>query len=252
MTEAALHRTLTYGYIALAVATFVALSFITAPYGRHARKGFGSFVPERLGWFLMESPAVFVWAAIYFLGSHRFELGPLVLFAVWQTHYVQRAVVFPLRIRPNAKGTPLTIVLSAVGFNVFNAYINARWISELGSYPASSLIEPHFFLGFASFMFGLVLNVRADGTLARLRAPGETGYKIPRGGAFELVSCPNYAGEILEWVGWAVMTWSLAGFAFALYTAANLVPRARAHHAWYRSKFDDYPKERRALVPYLL
>jgi len=33
---------------------------------------------------------------------------------------------------------------------------------------------------------------------------------------------------------------------------ANLVPRAMAHHRWYRETFKDYPEGRRALIPYLL
>ena len=39
---------------------------------------------------------------------------------------------------------------------------------------------------------------------------------------------------------------------FAIYTLANLLPRALSHHQWYLEKFDDYPKERKAFLPYLL
>ena len=88
--------------------------------------------------------------------------------------------------------------------------------------------------------------------MVRLRAPGESGYKIPRGGLYRWVSCPNYFGELLEWLGWALATWSTAGLAFAVYTAANLVPRALAHHRWYQERFDDYPAERKAVVPLVL
>ena len=68
---------------------------------------------------------------------------------------------------------------------------------------------------------------------------------------YRWISCPNYFGEIIEWIGWAIATWSLAGLAFALWTAANLVPRAYSHHQWYRESFTDYPPERKALVPRL-
>lgn len=44
---------------------------------------------------------------------------------------------------------------------------------------------------------------------------------MPAGGPFRLVCCPNLAGEIVEWNGFAVLTWSLAGFAFAFRTKAN-------------------------------
>ena len=70
-------------------------------------------------------------------------------------------------------------------------------------------------------------------------------------GMFRVIRHPNYLGEIIEWIGWAIATWSLAGLAFAVWTAANLVPRARSHHQWYRESFADYPPDRKALVPRL-
>jgi protein-S-isoprenylcysteine O-methyltransferase Ste14 len=66
------------------------------------------------------------------------------------------------------------------------------------------------------------------------------------------VSCPNYLGEIVEWTGFALLTWSLPAVSFAAWTVANLVPRALAHHRWYRERFPDYPRRRKALIPGLL
>ena len=73
-----------------------------------------------------------------------------------------------------------------------------------------------------------LINQRAARVLIGLRKPGDSHSSIPRGGMYRFVSCPNYFGEILEWAGWAVMTWSLAGLAFAVFTVANLLPRALA------------------------
>jgi protein-S-isoprenylcysteine O-methyltransferase Ste14 len=73
-----------------------------------------------------------------------------------------------------------------------------------------------------------------------------------RGFLFEHVSCPNYLGEIVEWTGWALAAWSLAGLSFAFWTIANLAPRALAHHRWYRERFPEYPPFRRAIVPWVL
>jgi protein-S-isoprenylcysteine O-methyltransferase Ste14 len=144
------------------------------------------------------------------------------------------------------------IMLMAIGFNTLNAWINARWVSQVGSYPADWLTDPRFLLGVALFGTGLAVNQTADRTLRSLRGPGETGYRIPQGGAYRWISCPNYFGEIVEWTGWALATWSPAGLAFALYTTANLAPRALDNHRWYRDQFPDYPAGRRALVPYLI
>ena len=36
-------------------------------------------------------------------------------------------------------------------------------------------------------------------------------------GVHRYVRHPNYLGEIVQWTGWAIMTWSLAGLAFALF-----------------------------------
>jgi len=74
-------------------------------------------------------------------------------------------------------------------------------------------------------------------------------YFIPRGGLFNYVSSPNYLGEIMEWFGFFVMTINLGTFSFFIWTFVNLVPRAISNHKWYIEKFNDYPKERKILIP---
>jgi len=251
VTEPSLHAWLTAGLFLLAVVTAAALTRVSAPYGRHVRDGWGPALPSRWAWMLMESPAVLAFALVYAAGRQRAELVPLALLALWQLHYLHRTFVYPL-LTPSGRPWPLVVVGLGFAFQCYNSYLNARHLSELGSYPDSWLGDARFLVGVTVFGLGLLLNRRSDAILRRLRAPGETGYRIPRGGGFELVSCPNYLGEILEWCGWALATWSWPGLAFALYTIANLAPRAVTHHRWYRETFPDYPPERRALVPYLL
>jgi hypothetical protein len=254
MTELALHRTLTWVMFGFGAATLVALSLITAPYGRHARTGWGPTTSARTGWIVMEIPAVVAFAIIYAAGQHRANTAPLVLLAIWQAHYAYRALIYPFRLGPRAMPMPWVIVLTGLVFNTFNAYLNARWISHLGDYPVATLTTPWFVAGTLIFAAGLLLNRAADRALFALRATssGERRYSIPRGKLFERISCPNYLGEIVQWFGWAVLTWSLPGLACAVYTLANLAPRALAHHAWYRAQFADYPPKRRALVPFVL
>ena len=247
-----IHAIATWVLIGLAVVTFLALIRITAPYGRHTSDAWGPTVPARIGWIVMETPAVVVFAWIYFQGQRSFELVPLVLLGLWQFHYVQRTYVFPFRMRSEGKRMPMFVCGMAIVFQLLNSYVNARWISHYGSYGDGWITDPRLWMGGGLFLAGWLINYRADSILIALRKPGETGYKIPRGFLYKYVSCPNYLGEILVWTGWAIATWSLAGFAFALYTAANVGPRAMANHRWYHEKFEDYPRERKALIPFVL
>ena len=95
----------------------------------------------------------------------------------------------------------------------------------------------------------MVINIHSDNILFSLRKKRKSGYKIPYGGLFKWISCPNYFGEIIEWVGWAIATWSLAGLSFAVWVIANLVPRSRSNHQWYIENFEKYPKDRKILIP---
>jgi protein-S-isoprenylcysteine O-methyltransferase Ste14 len=251
MDEASAHFYVVLAILALSVPTFLWLLRTTAPYGRHNREGWGRTIPARTGWLLMETPTVVLFIGIYALGEDRFEPVPLILLLFWQLHYFHRTYVFPFRMRTEGKRMPISIPLMGMTFTTLNTYVNARSISHFGEYPIEWLRDPRFWIGGAIFLFGWIVNLHADTVLIHLRKPGETGYKIPRGGLYRWISSPNYFGEIIEWSGWALMTWSLAGTAFAVYSIANLAPRAIANHNWYKEKFADYPRERRALLPFL-
>ncbi|MFC1951521.1 3-oxo-5-alpha-steroid 4-dehydrogenase [Chloroflexota bacterium] len=144
----------------------------------------------------------------------------------------------------------IIVVVLAFIFNTANGYLNGRYIFTLSDgYTSQWLGDPRFMIGLGLFITGFIVNRRADLTLRNLRKPSDFDYKIPCGELYRWVSCPNYLGEIITWVGWAMATWSLSGLAFAIWTIANLVPRAKAHHAWYHKHFVNYPLERKALVP---
>lgn len=239
-------------YLLLALLSFLALIFLSAPYGRHGRSGWGPTMDTRRAWILWESPQVLLFTAVFLLGARRFELVPLVLLGLWQLHYLERGVIYPLRIRAGGR-TPVLIALLGLGHNALCSVLNAAWISSVGpGQTVDWLLDPRFLVGVVVFVFGFVLNRWSDAILRGLRRPGERGYRIPTGWPYRWLSCPNYLGELLIWIGFALAAWSPAGLAFALYTAANLVPRAIDHHLWYRRSFPDYPKERWAIVPLVI
>jgi 3-oxo-5-alpha-steroid 4-dehydrogenase 1 len=250
VSEEVFFRALSVCLLVLAAGTFIVLQFVTAPYGRHVRAGWGPSLAAKAGWIVMEAPASLVFAYCLAAANHRASSAQLLLFAMWQVHYVHRAFVYPLGLRGGDKRMPVAIVGLGFLFNTLNAYLNGRHVYTFsGGYSAWWIWDARFVAGFLLFAVGFYINRRADLTLRRLRALGESGYRIPYGGLYRWVSSPNYLGEIIQWVGWAAATWSVAGLAFALWTIANLAPRARAHHSWYRGQFAEYPPERKALVP---
>lgn len=242
-----------YGTLALAPLVFVILFFIKAPYGRHISQGWGPLLDNRSGWFIMELPAVLVFGGILIFYA-QLNSTVIALFMMWQIHYCHRVFIYPWTLKAGKK-MPWMILVMAVIFNTTNGYLNAWSIaSQSEKYSELWLSSPQFITGVLVFFAGMALNKISDWQLARLgRSRGENdAYQIPYGLAYRWVSCPNYLGEIIQWLGWAVAVWSLAGWVFAIWTMANLVPRAIAHHRWYRDSFDDYPVKRRALIPYLL
>lgn len=260
MTAADWHQLLLIGFSVASVAVFVTLRWGTkAAYGRHdtGQKAWwwGPRVPTRAAWIFMEMPASLAFAVFFFLGDRALEWAPLLFLALWQAHYFQRSFLYPFRRRLKpGDSTPLLIPVLAFTTNVGIAFINASVLSwsSIGGYDSAWLQDPRFVVGVLVFVTGYVINRKADAMLAALRSSGQGGYRIPRGWLFERVSCPNYLGEFLIWIGWALATWSLAGAVFALWTVANLLPRALSHHAWYRTQFPDYPPARKAVIPGVL
>jgi protein-S-isoprenylcysteine O-methyltransferase Ste14 len=240
------------GFTALAAVIFISLFFIAAPYGRHVKKGWGPMINNKAGWLIQEAPASLLMFMYFFLDPRPSSIALIVLLAIWQTHYFHRAFIYPFTLT-STKKMPLVIVISAVFFNLVNTYVQGAWLFNFASsevYSNEWLTDPRFILGVVVFYAGYAVNKHSDSVLNRVRA-SKAGYAIPNEGFHRFVSSPNYFGELVTWIGWAVMTWSLAGVFFVIWTAANLIPRARSHHRWYTEKFPEYPKNRKIVIPFI-
>ena len=219
--------------------------------GRFGGTARGPTIDARWGWLLMELSALAVFPVVYLAAAERHAVGD-VLVAVWLAHYIHRTLVWPWIVQRQARPFPAVTAAAGFGFNLVNGVFLGLFVARIADYPQDWFSDPRFAVGAALFVLGAALNIVTDYRLAALRAKASGGAVLPRGGAFELVSCPNLAGEIVEWTGFALMSWSLPGLAFALWTAANLIPRALWRHRWYRERFPDYPRSRRAVIPWVL
>jgi steroid 5-alpha reductase family enzyme len=246
------YYTLVYIWIICAMAIFPLVLKIKAPYGRHVKTGWGPMIDNRLAWIFMEAPSLILVSILFISGKGEKPAVTWLFYALFAIHYFNRTFIFPLRLRTKGKKMPATVALMAVFFNLINGFIIGYYLGTIATnahYTADYTINASFYTGIILFCGGFVINWYADHILINLRKPGETGYKIPDKG---WISCPNHFGEIVEWTGFAIMTWSLAGLSFALWTFVNLMPRALQHHQWYKATFSDYPSGRKALIPYIL
>ncbi|XP_061225640.1 3-oxo-5-alpha-steroid 4-dehydrogenase 1 [Neopsephotus bourkii] len=249
--EQRLLELLSYGLVALGAGSAVLLRFIHMPYGRYSSRRFGWLLPARPAWALQELPSLLIPIGLAACGGAVSAAWPnRILLGCFIVHYVQRALIFPLLIR-EGKPTPFFTFVLALLFCVYNGYLQGRSLSNYAKYPSGWLKDPCFITGFMGWLIGMAVNIHSDHILRNLRKPGETGYKIPRGGMFEYVSGANFFGEILEWFGFALACCTIESLSFALCTLFILGSRAKQHHQWYLEKFEDYPKNRKIVIPFV-
>ena len=238
-----------WSWMALALVIAAVLTKLSAPYGRHARQGWGVALPARWSWMVMEAVSLLAFMVCFLSSPHR-SWSAWLFVAVYAIHYGYRSFLYPFMGSASAAAVPISVSLMAVVFNAFNGSIlgGALYWSSAG--PPEPTYR--FALGLILVIVGFYTHVRSDAILRNLRKVNGPGYHVPDGFLFRFVSCPNYLGELVQWCGFAVMVGHLGGWTFAFWSAANLVPRAIDHHRWYLSRFDDYPIKRKALLPGLL
>lgn len=236
-------------WVFVAICTFIYLFYESAPYGRHIKNGWGIDIPARLGWIVMESPCVILMIAFSITVKGQLETIHQIFLLLWLTHYVHRSFIYPFAVEMTNPKMPISIALSAFFFNIINVSIQAFGIFYFTEYASDWMLSPTFITGLSLFLIGMFINLRSDYYIASMKKRKGPGYHIPNGFLYKHISAPNYFGEIIEWLGWAILTWSISGVIFLIWVIANLFPRAISHHKWYKNKFENYPQNRKAIIP---
>ena len=235
------------------LAVFIALYFVEAGYGYLFNPRFGFPLPNRIGWIIMETPA-FVTMGAWCLTA-RADQGPqLALAALFLIHYFQRSFVFPMLMRGRSK-MPAGIVLMGLVFNCINANLIGGWLFRAApaGYYEGWFADPRFWIGTVLFFAGMAVNLHSDHIVRNLRKEGDTKHYIPRGGMFRFVSSANYFGELTQWAGFALASWSWAGLLFLWWTFANLAPRSASLYKRYQKEFGEEftSLKRKRIIPFI-
>ena len=245
----------------LAVVVYIALFHFKAGYGYLSTANWGPKINNRAAWVIMEAPA-FCFLLFY---SVRFGLSGIdtgndktVLYTMaglFLIHYFQRAFIFPLLMRGNGK-MPIAIMSMGMIFNTLNSYFIGAWLYRFapsGMYTTDWFTSIQFIIGTLIFLTGMLINMDSDSVIRHLRKPGDTKHYIPRRHLYKYVTSANYFGEVTEWTGYAILNWSPAGLLFAIWTFANLAPRAKALTEKYEEEFGDEYRElhKKHLIPFI-
>ena len=248
----------TYHHVLWAMAfmglfVFVTLYLVDAGYGKFRSNKWGYSINNKLGWVLMECPALIPIA--YTIVALTPSALAILFMSLYALHYVYRSFIFPALLKGNSK-MPLAITAMGATFNFTNSTLLC---ASVVAFPKESYTDIcayasnwNFWLGIVLFFMGMYTHMKADHTIRNLRKPGDTNHYLPKGGLFDYVTSANYFGELLEWTGFAILLCNPAAWMFVWWTAANLVPRAHAINKKYRAEFgNEQVGKRKRVIPFI-
>jgi len=225
----------------------------TFKYGRYSTKEKSRFklitINSRAAWMMMNIPGLLIPFWLYYiLGWRPVNQTGVALVSMWLLHYAWRACLYPLITR-GGKNVPFQTFTLCWMYCLSNSFVQMMHVNGYQTEQEFPLVV----CGLVVFLLGMAINIFHDLLLRGLRKKGEKGYRIPTGGLFEYVSCPNYLGELIEWTGFALASgFALTPVAHAFFMWCFLGPRAVQHHEWYYENFKKYPSDRKALIPMVL
>lgn len=183
---------------------------------------------------------------------HSVALGAAL---AWTVHYAKRLLETLFVHRFSHATMPLRNLFKNCSYYWLFALYVAYHVNHPLFTPPS---QCQFYIGTALFALCELGNLSIHLALRNLRPPGTTVRKIPVPTdnpftiLFHLVSCPNYTYEVGSWIGFTMMTSCLPAALFTLAGAYQMTVWALGKHRAYKKEFSQYPKNRKAIIPFVL
>jgi len=246
---------------AMGVLVFICLFYFKAGYGYLSTSNWGPKISNKVAWVLMEAPSfcfLLYYTLRYAFSGAEAENCNAVLYVIagfFLLHYFQRSFIFPLLLRGKSK-MPIAIMAMGMIFNTINSWFIGTWLFDVapaGYYTIAWLWSPQFIIGAIIFAVGMFINLQSDHIIRHLRKPGDTKHYIPKKGMYKYVTSANYFGEITEWIGFAILSWSPCGVLFAFWSFCNLGPRSKSLTEKYIAEFGEEYKSlnKKNLIPFI-
>lgn len=131
-----------------------------------------------------------------------------------------------------------------------------------GGFPTTiNLIPAEVFLAFLTsiiFVYFWYKQFESNMIFINLRK-NKTGsvvtetHLLPKGGLFKYVSSPHMTCEVAMYAVLYLLLHQNTSYIYCLaWVVTNQFSNALLTHRWYKETFSDYPKERKAFIPYLI
>lgn len=109
----------------------------------------------------------------------------------------------------------------------------------------------------ASFLFAWYKQFESNMIFINLRknSSGKVAtekHLLPTGGWFELVSSPHMTSEVLMYILLGVLLFQNTSYKWVIvWVVTNQLNNAWLTHKWYKENFKNFPKQRKAFIPYI-
>lgn len=187
--------------------------------------------------------------------NQTFTTTAKIALTCWSIHYLKR-VLETLFVHRFSHGTmPIRNLFKNCGYYWgFCLYVAYHVNHPLFTPP------PIIFQAIGLGLFALCEsgNLATHVLLRNLRPAGSTVRKIPKPDScplnilFNYVSCPNYTYEVGSWIGFTLLTSCLPAALFTFAGFYQMAVWALGKHKNYKKEFPDYPKQRKAIIPFIL
>ena len=166
-------------------------------------------------------------------------------------HFVVKRCVEVVFVHHGTARVEVVCAVSIAAWYLSNVAVYV-WLTDAahacGGPPSGRAVR---LVGTALWLVGVTTNAYHHLLLRWLRSDGDKKYKLPTGGLFAHVAGAHYFCELVGWFGIALVCGHVMVWAVWACNVLYLVGRSVMTTRWYRAKFDDYPVERKHLVPFL-
>ena len=209
-------------------------------------------INSRAGMFIIYFLPILTYLWYFFQGGAPQSMYHLVLLVAFLFLFGKRCLEV-LFLQRYSGGIGLTALILITFFYSAIAYMASIWqnIYTPATVGSTTIYLSTLLPGLLIFLAGMWINFYHHLLLARLRKGDNKEYTIPRGGLFRYVTCPHYLGEIIAWLGYAIMSKHLAVYGLVFIIICYLSARSFRTRIWYRNTFPDYPADRKALLPFI-